>query len=82
MLRLLPVISGSPVATFGHTVLGRTERHLEACRRHQIVHVRQYERWGVLFVPTYLLCSLLLWLKGKHPYYDNPFERQAFQQAA
>jgi hypothetical protein len=70
------------VATFGHVVLGRSDRHLNACRQHQLVHVRQYERWGFLFVPAYLTCSAALWFSGKSPYYDNPFERQAFQQSA
>jgi hypothetical protein len=46
-----------------------------------MIHVRQYERWGVLFVPVYLLCSAVLWVRGKRPYHDNPFERQAFSEA-
>jgi len=81
VLRVFPFYSGSPVATFGHAVLGRTDRHLDACREHQLVHVRQYERWGILFVPAYLVCWFALWLRGKRPYYDNPFERQAFNES-
>ena len=77
-LRYFPFVAGSPVATFGHVVLGRSERHLDACRPHQMIHVRQYEFWGPLFVPTYLISGLVLWCCGKHPYYDNPFERQAY----
>jgi hypothetical protein len=77
-LKCFPFIAGSPVATFGHVVLGRSQRHLEACRPHQLVHVKQYERWGPLFVPTYLTWWFVLWCCGKHPYYDNPFERQAY----
>jgi hypothetical protein len=42
-----------------------------------MVHVQQYERWGPLFVPTYLTLWFFLWCYGKRPYYDNPFERQA-----
>jgi hypothetical protein len=41
------------------------------------VHVRQYERWGPLFVPAYLVSSLVLWLRGRDPYWDNPFEVEA-----
>jgi hypothetical protein len=73
-------MKGAPVGTFGHVVLGRSARHLDACRAHELVHVRQYERWGPLLVPMYLLCWLGLWLGGKHPYYDNPFERQAYEE--
>jgi hypothetical protein len=51
---------------------------LDFCRSHELVHVRQYERWGVLFIPAYLLCSLVLWLTGRDPYRDNPFEREAY----
>ncbi|MBN2577907.1 MAG: hypothetical protein JXB10_02870 [Pirellulales bacterium] len=81
-LRYFPFIAGSPVATFGHVVLGRSQRHLDACRPHQLVHVGQYERWGLLFVPAYLTWWVVLWCCGKRPYYDNPFERQAFDQTS
>jgi hypothetical protein len=81
ILSVFPFYSGSPVATFGHVVLGRTECYLDACREHQLVHVRQYERWGVLFVPAYLLCAIVLWFQGKRVYYDNPFEQQAFSES-
>ena len=72
----LPV---SPMAmTLGHVILGRTTAALDVSHRHELVHVRQYERWGPIFVPAYLACSLVLWLQRKDPYRDNPFERQAF----
>ncbi len=79
-LKYFPFIAGSPVATFGHVVLGRCERYLDACRPHQLIHVKQYECWGPLFVPTYLTMGFAMWCCGKRPYYDNPFEREAFQQ--
>ena len=78
ILRVFPFYSGSPVATFGQVVLGRSDRYLNACRKHQLVHVRQYEQWGLLFVPAYLTCSVAMWFSGKRPYYDNPFEASAF----
>ena len=80
-LRIFPLISGAAAVTFGHTVLGRSRADLEASRRHELVHVRQYARWGPFFVPAYVLCWAFLWLAGKNPYYDNPFERQAFREA-
>jgi hypothetical protein len=66
--------------TFGHTVLGPIEAALDICHAHEMVHVRQYERWGFFFGPAYLGCSLYLWLAGRRPYYDNPFEREAFEK--
>jgi hypothetical protein len=79
-LRVFPLVSGASAVTFGHTVLGRDESCLEASRPHERVHVRQYERWGPFFVPAYLLSWAYLWLARKNPYYDNPFEREAFRE--
>jgi hypothetical protein len=76
---LLERIPGHAFAmTFGHVVLGRTAAALDLAQRHELVHVRQYERWGPLFVPLYLAHSARLWLAGKDWYYDNPFEREAY----
>jgi len=66
--------------TFGHTVLGQDLAALDLCRDHEHVHVRQYERWGPLFLPAYLLCSLVLRVRGRDPYRENPFERQAYEE--
>jgi hypothetical protein len=71
---------GAMAFTLGHTVLGQTDATLDASRDHELVHVRQFERWGLLMGPAYLGCSLVLWLMGRRPYRDNPFERQAFAQ--
>jgi hypothetical protein len=46
------------------------------------VHIRQYERWGVFMVPLYLLAGAVLYLRGFDPYLDNPFEREAYGDAA
>ena len=67
--------------TFGHTVLSVDELD-PGTLEHELVHVRQYERWGPLFVPAYLLASLFAWLKGRHHYRDNPFEVSARELAA
>jgi hypothetical protein len=63
--------------TLGHVVIAANDRELERLRAHERVHVRQYERWGPLFVPAYLVSSLVLWLRGRDPYWDNPFEVEA-----
>lgn len=67
--------------TLGHVVLGTDARGLDAVRTHEQVHVRQYERWGPLFVPLYLGSSLWQWWRGGHPYRDNRFEREACGRA-
>ena len=68
--------------TLGHVVLGCNPEVLTQLRGHERVHVRQYERWGVLFVPAYLADSLWQALRGRHPYRDNRFERPAFAAEA
>jgi len=80
-LRRFPLVRGASAVTFGHTVLARDRQALETTRTHELVHVRQYERWGPLFVPAYLFHWVRLRLTGKDPYRDNPFERQAFDEA-
>ncbi len=62
----------------GHTVFGQTDAAVDISRDHELVHVRQYERWGPFLGPAYLTCCLALWLMGRRPYRDNPFEREAF----
>lgn len=68
--------------TFGHIILGRSTARLDALRRHEQVHVRQYERWGVFFVPAYLASSAWQGLIGGDPYLDNIFERAARAESA
>jgi hypothetical protein len=69
---------GARAITFGHVVLGISADALEASRSHERVHVAQYERWGPIFIPAYLLASVRARLRGEDPYRDNPFEREAF----
>jgi hypothetical protein len=74
-LTLLP--GGADAITLGHVVIGRNADALDATRAHERVHVRQYELWGPLFVPAYLIASVCALARGRHPYFDNRFERQA-----
>lgn len=66
--------------TLGHVVFGQTQAAIELTRAHERVHVRQYERWGIAFVPAYLLISVYLYLRGRDGYRENPFEVEAFAQ--
>ncbi len=77
----IPVIRSCAAMTLGHVVIGQDRRTLEFTREHERVHVRQYELWGPFFIPAYLLSSLIAWLRGRHPYLENPFERAAFREA-
>ena len=63
--------------TLGHVVLGVNARELATSRAHERVHVRQYERWGVLFPVLYLTSSACALLTGRRLHADNRFEREA-----
>lgn len=80
LLRRAPIQGGASAVTLGHVVLAADVAQLVRTRRHELVHVRQYERWGPLFVPVYFLSSALAWARGDHPYFDNAFEQQAFRE--
>jgi hypothetical protein len=80
LLRRMPLVGGAAAITFGHTVLARTRDDLDASRDHERIHVRQYERWGIFFIPAYLLCSLWLLIRRRSPYWDNPFEKEAYER--
>jgi hypothetical protein len=77
-LSRLPAPFSFSAITLGHVILGVDPRTLAAVRQHEQVHVRQYERWGIFFVPAYLLSSLFELLRGRRPYLDNRFEREAY----
>jgi len=77
-LARLPPTLGFSAMTLGHVILAVDRSALAQLRMHEHVHVAQYERWGPLFVPAYLLSSLLQLLRGRHPYRENHFERQAY----
>jgi len=68
--------------TLGHVIIGLDAAALERSRTHERVHVRQYERWGVLFFPLYAASSLWQLARGRDPYRDNRFEREAFEHDA
>lgn len=76
-----PLPGGVAAMTLGHVVVGCDAQALQRTRRHERVHVRQYERWGPFFLPAYLGASAVAWLRGRDPYRDNPFEREAFDEA-
>jgi len=82
LVRLLPRAIRFEAITLGHIVLGLNHTVLETHRLHEHAHVRQYERWGMLFFPLYLGSSLAQLLRGRDPHCHNHFEREAFMHAA
>jgi hypothetical protein len=61
----------------GHVVIAIGRAELNGLRRHEQVHVRQYERWGIAFFPAYAASSLWQLLHGRSAYWDNRFEVEA-----
>jgi hypothetical protein len=76
--RGLPWVGSGAAMTLGHVVWGCDRYCLDKSRDHERVHVTQYEKWGPLFIPLYLVASLIAYVRGLDPYLDNPFEREAF----
>ena len=77
-LSLLLGGEGASAMTLGHTILGQTPTMLNLSRNHEHVHVHQYERWGPFFLPAYFGSSLILWVRGRDCYLENPFEVEAY----
>lgn len=76
---VVPLRGGAASITFGHVVIGRDAACLACTRAHERVHVRQYERWGPAFIPAYVIAGLSAAVRGRHPYFANPFEIEAFR---
>ena len=62
--------------TLGHVVLCVDDIGDEVLD-HELVHVRQWERWGPAFLVAYPLATLAALARGKHYYRDNRFEVEA-----
>jgi hypothetical protein len=73
----VPIRGGAAALTIGHVVVARDGEALADTRAHERVHVAQYERWGLFFLPAYVLASLWAAARGRHFYLDNRFEREA-----
>ena len=67
--------------TLGHVILGQSDAGLDCVAKHERVHIRQFETWGPLMGPAYLLASAWMWSTGRDYYLDNPFEVEAYREA-
>jgi hypothetical protein len=65
---------GFAAITLGHVIVAN-RRLNDRLLAHELEHVAQHERWGLLYYPAYLLGSV----RG---YRRNPFERAASRAAA
>ena len=65
---------GFAASTLGHAIIA-AGRPSATLMRHELVHVRQAERWGPLFVPLYVAAL------ARYGYRANPFERAAVAEA-
>jgi hypothetical protein len=75
LARCVPLRRGADALTLGHVIVGQDAGSLARNRAHETAHVRQYERWGPLFLPAYACASLWVLTRGGDPYLDNRFER-------
>lgn len=66
--------------TLGRYVFARG-RIPEHTLEHEIEHVRQWRRLGPLYLPLYFGSSAVALLRGRRPYWDNPFEAAARSRA-
>ncbi|MDE3194656.1 MAG: hypothetical protein KGN00_13350 [Chloroflexota bacterium] len=70
LARLILSRRGYSAITFGHVVVSAGQPP-DAIWRHELRHVRQYERFGCAFLPLYLL-----WYR-RRGYARHPLERDA-----
>lgn len=72
--------TGFAAATIGHVIVARDSGCMARCRVHEHVHVRQCERWGLLFPLAYVGAGLYAAWRARRwsaYYWDNRFEREA-----
>lgn len=67
---------GYAAITFGNAIITNPNPGVRLMR-HELAHVRQYEKWGPFYVLVYGFYWLKLSLEGKDGYWDNPFEQEA-----
>ena len=77
-----PKSVGFGAMTLGHVIVGIDQATLCALRAHEHAHVRQYEQWGLFFLPAYALSSLWQIANGRSAHASNFFERQACAMAS
>ena len=77
-----PKSVGFGAMTLGHAIVGIDQSTLRVLRAHEHAHVRQYEQWGLFFLPVYVLSSLWQVINGRSAHASNFFEKQACAMAS
>ena len=62
----------------GCCILAQDKACADRTLTHELVHVGQALRWGLMFPLAYSLASLWAWARGGDLYRDNVFEKAAF----
>jgi hypothetical protein len=75
-LSLMPIAA----QTLGRYVISRGPIH-EEMLEHELEHVRQWKRFGPLYLPLYFGSSAATFARGGRPYADNWFEAAARRRA-
>ncbi len=78
LLKLYPFFEPDALC-IGCVVLARDEAMLTHLWVHELVHVKQALRWGILFPILYLGASAWALCHGRDAYYGNPFEQEALR---
>jgi hypothetical protein len=81
LLRIVVPWMAASGLTIGHVLIYRNQADARTLHAHEIVHVRQWERWGLLFPLAYGVASVRAAMAGGHYYRDNVFEVEARQIA-
>ena len=74
LARLILTRRGYVAITFGRVVVFAVEP-TPIQWRHELVHVEQYKRYGLAFLPLYL------WLYARHGYRAHPLEQEAMDRS-
>lgn len=82
LIGLLGRAGWADAITLGDVVLYADNALIPLLHAHEMAHVRQGRTWGPLFLPAYVLESLLQWLRTRRGYWDNRFEVAARSGAA
>lgn len=64
--------------TIGHVVVAQNHHALKRTLVHEFVHIRQFERWGLIFPALYMAESLRSAVRGQGLYRGNRFELAAY----
>jgi hypothetical protein len=67
--------------TIGHTIIAARPLQPKELA-HELVHVQQWDRYGLTFPFRYVWSSIKAAVTGKHWYWDNAFEVEAYATAS